>query len=96
MNLFQWTAIHLLFINRILMAVPRTRRSMQACQHTVQQNAWLLYMPFFHAKQALLINSSVIYYLERGMYSELTKVRTTCGRILESLVRMPLMHNEAF
>lgn len=94
MNLFEWTAIRLLFISRVLMAVPRTRASMQACQHTVQQSARLLYMLLFLATLALLINSSVLYYLERGTYSELTQVRGHVENV-GALLWMPLMHNEA-
>lgn len=36
---------------------------------TVVQSARLLYMLLFFATLALLINSSVLYYLERGTYS---------------------------
>lgn len=42
---------------------------------TVVQSARLLYMLLFFATLALLINSSVLYYLERGVYSHGAQVR---------------------
>jgi hypothetical protein len=44
---------------------------------TFQQSARLLYMLLFFATLALLINSSVLYYLERGTYSPEAKVLFT-------------------
>jgi hypothetical protein len=37
---------------------------------TVMQSARLLYMLLFFATLVLLISSSVLYYLERGEYSD--------------------------
>eukprot|EP00892_Ulva_mutabilis_P008379 jgi/Ulvmu1/5913/UM026_0035.1 len=73
-NLFEWTAVRLVFISRLLLSVPLTCGSMQACQHTVQQSARLLYMLLFFATLALLINSFILYYLERGTYSEVSQM----------------------
>jgi hypothetical protein len=47
---------------------------MQACLQTVKQSARLLYMLLFFATLVLLINSSVLYYLERGSYHQGSKV----------------------
>ena len=73
-NVFGFIIIRTFYISRLLMTIPSTRGSMQACIQTVKQSARLLYMLLFFATLALLINSSVIYYLERGEYHDSSKV----------------------
>lgn len=45
-----------------------------AVLQTVTQSARLLYMLLFFATLAMLINASVLYYLERGTYSQAAQV----------------------
>ena len=73
--MFGFIIIRTFYISRLLMTIPSTRGSMQACIQTVKQSARLLYMLLFFATLALLINSSVLYYLERGEYHDSSKVR---------------------
>lgn len=86
MPLFGVCVLRMFYISRLLMTIPSTRSSMQACIETVKESARLLYMLLFFATLALLINSSLLYYVERGTYHGGSKVRRplhcNLGRVL--------------
>lgn len=77
--MFELSLLRTLFIARLLNAIPSTRGSMRACLETVKQSAKLLYMLLFFATVALLINASVVYYLERGTYHADARVRSSAA-----------------
>jgi hypothetical protein len=75
-RVFEITYLRVTFVARLLKSIPSTRGSMMACVETFRQSAKLLYMLLFFVMLALLINASIIYYLERGTYHLNARVRT--------------------